>query len=1199
MDDDNYQFLALQYSRPSQRVSRAPRKTRASVGDQLADDRITRETVVPRASSLPRVSEIQSSGEILAEEPGESESSPSRPYSTQLEQPTKEEDNGSSTDDNICISTSHSICGNLSGLTITIKGIDNDDDNLFSATVSKTDCKNCQCHKKNPCLEPQTVQAQMRPLDRWSSQIETDEIKGYLRSLCRNCQCGKTFYPDPQCATPQRQSSNLWSSQNQCNDLRGYLQSTWRNCQCSKSRPCEETVNMSGTVPPTQTQVIQNWPTQVASEDIKPSMLSNCKNCQCVRRKLFLGSNSVNNHISPKLPFEVCQNPECIKDKSCPEASTLVSQIEKSALSETTCPNPECLKDIPRDQAAVPKELAATSTPPMFESSPLQLQKETQEEKDAEESLMTPEKQSRNINKRVSTSTSKKTRYNSAQLETIQAHESEPRRSIEEVKKNRAADRERQRSSHMKSDALPDDSRPSRTRTGHKKVSDVSQSFPEKLSRAIGKGDTDTNERSRYTNPCSYRRVDPEVEQPQGCVPYKPPEEDNRDKCFPNATKTAQKRTYTPQAIIPEKLPRTSERRPTVESKVKRTSEPHPKLESLNDPLQDPRKSVRISEKTSPTAPTYNKLRTKIVEVKQKDSKTKHICECKKGKATKKDKDEKRDSTSCECRDEKGSNSTDCACSSSAHENENAQNGKLSKNTSSDKYQWPKKLIKAVQPRSSKQKLQSSSSLEKQPSPQKLPLDEKPSKLSSIEEKSQSLEDKSQSLEKNQSDRRSSSVKKQSPNQNEEKLSQLKSSQSDSISSKQKLRSSSNESRPSRQARRSSRDERPSNARHKSAPGEYRPTDDTQREVRPSKQPTLDLEEIKLGDSITSEQESVQIPHEASKHDAAVEIRCPICTCATQCHSTSCYQHTAILSKTLKENIYEDIPTPDYTFDDDETLFSDFTSDEKSDTTVQSTRCNHVAVEFCDKLMKTKKTCKTCCGRLSKEPLKRNNQATTTDKTKFKDVSTVTKDWWSPMCEKKYKKPCSNKKKYKKTSDKCISTDGRLVTFRSRTQLIPTCCRDVLSPSRYLLESQRQYNEIFTSKFFGNTVYPALVHHHKQGGFCASKIKRNSQRGHKTKRLEDFSPRQQLPASPKISEEHARSDDTTRPALRYVKGLRRYKHRTDAKSSFTRKPRFHKPGYENGAYKILRKSQRNLSLRYVPAEDKISLSGQCNSASSF
>ncbi|CAK1594337.1 unnamed protein product [Parnassius mnemosyne] len=607
-------------------------------------------------------------------------------------------------------------------------------------------------------------------------------------------------------------------------------------------------------------------------------------------------------------------------------------------------------------------------------------------------------------------------------------------------------------------------------------------------------------------------------------------------------------------------------------------SEPPSKLETENDLLQELRKSVRISDKSSKTAPS--KLKTTIIEVKEKDSKTKQ----------------------------------DCACSSSAHDTEGAQSVKPSKHTSIDKYLWSKKHRKSEQPsdqKSSKQRLSSleekRESLEKQ---RLSSLEEKresleKQRLSSLEEKRESLEkqrlssleEKRESLEKNKSDRRSSEKKRPSKS-NEDRLSQLRSSLSDTQSSKQRLRSSSNESRPSRMSRRSSRDERPSNARHKSAPGEYRPSEDTQREVRPSKKTIPEeMVELKQPDSVTSEQESEQAPQDAGRQDAAVEIRCPICTCATQCHSTSCYQHTSILSKNLQENIYEDIPTPDYTFDDDETLFSDFTSDEKSDTTVQSARCNHVAVEFCDKLTKTKRICKTCCG-VKEPPLKRNHQATVTDKTKFKDVSTVTKDWWSPICEKKNKKPCCNKKRDKKSSDKCICTDGRLVTFRSRTQLIPTCCRDVLSPSRYLLESQRQYNEIFTSKFFGNTVYPAL-HHHKQGGFCASKIKRNSQRGHKTKRLEDFSPRQQLPASPRTNEDHARSDDTTRPALRYLKGLRRYKNRTDGKPSLTRKSRCHKPVYENGGYKILRKSQRNLCLRYVPAEDKITLSGNCNSASGF
>ncbi|CAK1594336.1 unnamed protein product [Parnassius mnemosyne] len=234
-----------------------------------------------------------------------------------------------------------------------------------------------------------------------------------------------------------------------------------------------------------------------------------------------------------------------------------VNEIEKAALSETTCPNPDCLKDIPREESAVPKESGKTDTPPMFESSPLEIQKDTQREKDTENlSQLICGKQPRKSNKRVSTSSGKRTRYNSGHHETIQAHESETRRSIEEIRRNRAADRERHRSSQMRSSALPDDCCfPSKA--GNKKVSDVSQIFPEKLSRGIGKGDREPDEQTKRTNPCDSHQRQPQSEQPR-CVPYQPPEDNQKEKCFPPTSTPAQvqKKTYDSPQAIPEKLPR-------------------------------------------------------------------------------------------------------------------------------------------------------------------------------------------------------------------------------------------------------------------------------------------------------------------------------------------------------------------------------------------------------------------------------------------------------------------------------------------------------------------------------------------------------------------------------------------------------------------------------------------------------------------
>ncbi|KAH9629884.1 hypothetical protein HF086_008175 [Spodoptera exigua] len=87
----------------------------------------------------------------------------------------------------------------------------------------------------------------------------------------------------------------------------------------------------------------------------------------------------------------------------------------------------------------------------------------------------------------------------------------------------------------------------------------------------------------------------------------------------------------------------------------------------------------------------------------------------------------------------------------------------------------------------------------------------------------------------------------------------------------------------------------------------------------------------------------------------------------------------------------------------------------------------------------------------------KTNQATLTDKTKLCDTGTVTQDWWSPLVERKSEEIIQDKKKglvekqknnkepkqwkelkLKKKRRNCgVTTDGRIVTFRSRTQIIP------------------------------------------------------------------------------------------------------------------------------------------------------------------
>lgn len=94
----------------------------------------------------------------------------------------------------------------------------------------------------------------------------------------------------------------------------------------------------------------------------------------------------------------------------------------------------------------------------------------------------------------------------------------------------------------------------------------------------------------------------------------------------------------------------------------------------------------------------------------------------------------------------------------------------------------------------------------------------------------------------------------------------------------------------------------------------------------------------------------------------------------------------------------------------------------------------------------------------------KTNQSTITDKTRLCDTGTVTQDWWSPLVERKSGEITLEKKKgymidkqkrdkremkpwselkelrdIKKRRRNCgVTTDGRIVTFRSRTQIIPT-----------------------------------------------------------------------------------------------------------------------------------------------------------------
>ncbi|CAD0205673.1 unnamed protein product [Chrysodeixis includens] len=188
--------------------------------------------------------------------------------------------------------------------------------------------------------------------------------------------------------------------------------------------------------------------------------------------------------------------------------------------------------------------------------------------------------------------------------------------------------------------------------------------------------------------------------------------------------------------------------------------------------------------------------------------------------------------------------------------------------------------------------------------------------------------------------------------------------------------------------------------------------------------------------------------------------------------------------------------------------------------------------------------------------IKKTNQATLTDKKRLCDTGTITNDWWSPIVERRandtillekkkgynaierQKKELKELKEWKELREvrkrrrNCgVTTDGRIVTFRSRTQIIPTRLlagtNDILSPSRYLLESQKYYNELFSYNFRPPPQMEfACV---TQGSKLLDKDKIRSPVGsrrnhhHKTKRLEEcYSPRRQ--SSPR--KHHVDSRDT-------------------------------------------------------------------------
>ncbi|XP_045539859.1 uncharacterized protein LOC106719048 [Papilio machaon] len=243
-------------------------------------------------------------------------------------------------------------------------------------------CSDCQCYKKKNSYN--ICQVPTQTLQQWPTHsIETEEIKGYLRSLCRNCQCEKS-YIESQSHKPQAQSK-VWVNPNKSSDLRGYLQTTWRNCQCGKIKTVVETINKNATKVNsnciTTAPVIQTLSTtKVGIAGVDNSALSICRNCQCIKKKLGQKSNntplrmkksydqteaqrrainlssmdlrryedcvrSTSSYVAPTFKHQIVPessyddlnaeyDTKPVKNKTSIEASTLVEQIEKPDIPE-------------------------------------------------------------------------------------------------------------------------------------------------------------------------------------------------------------------------------------------------------------------------------------------------------------------------------------------------------------------------------------------------------------------------------------------------------------------------------------------------------------------------------------------------------------------------------------------------------------------------------------------------------------------------------------------------------------------------------------------------------------------------------------------------------------------------------------------------------------------------------------------------
>ncbi|KAJ2940495.1 hypothetical protein O0L34_g6427 [Tuta absoluta] len=142
----------------------------------------------------------------------------------------------------------------------------------------------------------------------------------------------------------------------------------------------------------------------------------------------------------------------------------------------------------------------------------------------------------------------------------------------------------------------------------------------------------------------------------------------------------------------------------------------------------------------------------------------------------------------------------------------------------------------------------------------------------------------------------------------------------------------------------------------------------------------------------------------------------------------------------------------------------------------------------------------------------KSNMATATETPKCCDASTVTSDWWSPVLERKNKGFTLAKNEVqvhqptpKTWQDRCVGTSARVVTFNSVAKIVPSMRThlNLMSPSRYLLESQKYYNELFTTKSPFRSDYENNERYSAESRFSSHRSHVLKRKGFKKKRSED------------------------------------------------------------------------------------------------